>query len=331
MRVLRLLALAAPVAAALLVVLAGTASADNCAQLVRTVGDLQQPGNVQDCLRTGQGFNLVIGAVIGVTAVGVGLAGLPGRTTPPPQPPRPLDPGRNASDACRELEVQAERLRELLQLRRRLRADVVSEFQVLANQARLLTTQYEHLNRVRTNSFWIRNLTATKGALDIVQVVGAILVPLQAARTAARALVGASLADYARAGAAKLAEQKLANAAAVVIGAAKVGEVKLTRDFWGQKEYEKTLRLIAEAGAAYENAARTYNAHFLRWGKERAVDLNDANYQINGTLAAMGHLQVGCTPRRPINIPDEPTDITLQVPQVPDSIGGLDVVSVPGW
>ena len=88
-------------AAVVLCAAAGPAAADNCSQLVGSVGDLNDPFIIQDCIRTGGNWGRIVGVTVGGTALVVTLVGLPGKD--PPRPGRDPKEPRDRDECGAEL------------------------------------------------------------------------------------------------------------------------------------------------------------------------------------------------------------------------------------
>jgi hypothetical protein len=90
---LKLLIVAACLAAAAALAFVVPAEADDCASKVHGIQDVGNPQNVQDCLRTGQAYSVTIGAVVAGVGVAIAVAGLPGGRSPaPPRVTQPQPP-----------------------------------------------------------------------------------------------------------------------------------------------------------------------------------------------------------------------------------------------
>ena len=63
-------------AAGFVVLSESPASADNCKQLVKSIGDLANKDKMKDCLRTGSRFGTTIGTVVAVSGTAIALVGL---------------------------------------------------------------------------------------------------------------------------------------------------------------------------------------------------------------------------------------------------------------
>ena len=86
----RLLFAATAITFAAALALATPVQAHDCATRIQSVQDVSNPGNVQDCMRTGQTYSVAIGTVVAGAGVVIAIVGLPGRVPSPP--PRPATP-----------------------------------------------------------------------------------------------------------------------------------------------------------------------------------------------------------------------------------------------
>src|SRR5688500_7476498 len=97
------------IAGAFLLLFESPASADNCKELVKNVGDLANKQAMQDCLRTGNRFSKTIGTVVAVSGIATAVVGLKPPTPPPAAPPK-IKEIEQHMDPCERARRRAARL-----------------------------------------------------------------------------------------------------------------------------------------------------------------------------------------------------------------------------
>ena len=130
-------------AAGFVVLSESPASADNCKQLVKSIGDLANKDKMKDCLRTGSRFGTTIGTVVAVSGTAIALVGL-SKPKPPPTEPEIVQ----STDACERADRRADRLANLKRNLQQLESDVLKEFNDCADGAQKFSQMFRDLKEL---------------------------------------------------------------------------------------------------------------------------------------------------------------------------------------
>jgi len=184
--------------AALLVIGAPSASADDCKARVNSFKDLMNAENIQDCFRTGAGIGRVVAIILGGAGVTIAVAGLPGAgsTTKPPteKPPgKEFEPkdrdecGSELYEIDNQLNGVLNQMRSVVDARSSVRMSKL-DFEIKAAEARIKAAEIRSqvatyqanvtaagVNMLLGTGFWTSAgilLAATGATLGIVAAWG---------------------------------------------------------------------------------------------------------------------------------------------------------------
>ena len=159
------------VVGAFLVLFESPASADNCKELVKNIGDLANKNAMEDCLRTGNRFSKTIGTVVAVSAISTALVGL---SKPPPKPPPEVDDIEQHMDPCVRAKRRARRLTDLKAELDRLEADVLKEFKECADGAMHFNKLFRDLKELQYQMWKAVALARLGNATAIMWITTAV-------------------------------------------------------------------------------------------------------------------------------------------------------------
>jgi hypothetical protein len=152
--------LVAGIAACWFLLLASPARADDCARLIKEKGHkavLTNPAVIQDCLRTGHNWALIVGATVGGGGILIGLGGLPTNGHQPP-----TEDQKNEQKDCERLLGEFETKK----------AEWETKLQKATKDLRLLRTMYEGLRRMEQQRQEL--IDEQQGALSYLMAAGGL-------------------------------------------------------------------------------------------------------------------------------------------------------------
>ncbi len=327
---------------------AGPASADDCTTLVENIGDLADEYKMQDCLRTGSNWGRVIGTVVGGAGIAIAVVGI--RPSRPPVPTPPTEAGTSVASGtppCEEMAIRGRRVAQLLAARRKLEAEIVAEWKVRAQGARVLTDAFRNLKEIH----WKIAQARAAGVVFNISFLGMWFCALGPAFKAAGAAFSAGWAALlARlgigAGTAAVASTQAAAAAGTGLsegwaaaGAglvtmstqiiwdripAKVPGPKPTADPLAEEIMTGLVDMVRPVFQQYVQAAKTYNQAFAQWGTDRQQDLDRISQEIQSEVDRLNAAARNCGFAKVPDFSSATTPpVTLHVLQVPEELGDM--------
>jgi hypothetical protein len=296
------------------------AVADNCKELVKGIGDLANESKMQDCLRTGDWIGKTVGIVVGTAGIVIASMGLlPTRKpieVPPASPSSQI--GLQSKDPCIRLIPRGRRLQELEAERKKLEAEILKEFQEIADKAQFYVQIYADLQE----AWYYCRKCAVEAALFNAATAELVIVGLlySVRKVAAK---GLSLAGRAvpltlepkwtlmMATSSKAAIDFATEIARLTVGtSAAVATIKKEwftdkrlkpslSDFFGSKVMENMLQdVVAKGMVPYIRAAKAFNHDVAQWGVDRQQDIDVIMRAIKDEAAQWNADSAACAEQR---------------------------------
>ena len=331
-RVLATLLLVASAGVFVLSLTTKPAGADNCAELVKTITDLADRANVEDCLRTGSNWGRVIGTTIGGAGIAIATMGVRPRKSKVRPPESEYPKAERSKDPCVRKMAHAARLKQLEAAREKLGAEILKEFHQHMATARLFTEKYRSIQqmwwRARTALTSARTLTVATWGLVFGALYGVAKPALTLYGWVAAEEVGVGLAGEELLMAQKAAVVKEAIKNLVIWGEATMTSAlselapeglgpKPLNDPWAEDIAKELRARMSKVAQAYHDEAVTFNQIIAQWGADRQADLDQIMSEMR-RVAEQWKADAQACPQEAGDLPvlGADQDMILQIPQV---------------